>query len=257
MRQNSILPRAFLLFFSFLLCGKRKNHVGDASSFGVGIVAAFRPAVISGGCGGQRLITSSVLGDGRFRQRPTNASLNIDRIRRLDSSSSSSSSSDVFFEDAEDEEEEIVEPGEMRVSEIKAELDLREVSYADCFDKESLVQKLREARETGKADPKILEKFNKQKLEESFKGEKLEVDDDDIEKAVANDGTLPGGMTPEQFKKLAGNPEIMALLQSTKMQTAMQIMMTGGPEELERKIKDDPELEETVKKLDEVLKGAQ
>jgi len=158
-------------------------------------------------------------------------------------------------DDADDEEE--VEPGKMRVSEIKAELDLRGISYADCFDKEALVLRLEEARATGKADPSILEKFNKQKLEQQFKEEKVEVSDEDINAATANDGTVPGGLTPEQFKKLTSSPDIMTLLQSTKMQEAMTLMMTGGREDLENKLKEDPELQETVRKLDDIMKTLQ
>ena len=156
-----------------------------------------------------------------------------------------------------DDDEEEVEPGKMRVSEIKAELQLRGINFADCFDKESLVARLEEARASGKADPSILQQFNKQKLEQQFKEEKFEVRDEYINAAVANDGTLPGGLTPDQFKKLTSNPEIMALLQSTKVQEAMSLMMTGGREELEKKLKDDPELQETVRKLDEVMKTLQ
>ena len=164
-----------------------------------------------------------------------------------------SSSSEPIVEDDDEDE---TEPGKMRVSEIKAELDLREVAYKDCFDKESLIQRLQDARSTGKANPKILEKFNKQKLEETFDpSKKVKVDDNVIATAVGGDGKLPGGLTPEQFKKLAGNTDIMSMLQSTKMQEAMQLMMTGGHEELEQKLKDDPELQETVAKLDVIMKG--
>ena len=153
-----------------------------------------------------------------------------------------------------DDDDEIA-PGKMRVSEIKAELEVREVDYSDCFDKESLVARLHESRATGKASPKIIEKFNKQKLEETFKEEKLELTDDDLLAATANDGTLPGGMQPEQFKQLISNPEVMALLQSPKVQEAMQLMMTGGRAELESKVKEDPELQETIAKLDSVISG--
>ena len=41
------------------------------------------------------------------------------------------------------------EVASLRVSEIRSELDERGVSYDDCFDKESLVQRLKEAREKG------------------------------------------------------------------------------------------------------------
>ena len=155
--------------------------------------------------------------------------------------------------DDDDDDDEETPPGQMRVSEIKAELDLRGISYTDCFDKESLAERLVEARQTGQANPEILDKFNRQKIEETFKGEKVELKDDDIDAAVANDGTLPGGLTPDQFKKLAGNPDIMSLLQSTKMQEAMKVMMTSGREELEEKIKSDPELQETIAKLNTIM----
>lgn len=52
----------------------------------------------------------------------------------------------------------------MRVTEIKSELSLRAVDHSDCFDKESLVQRLREARFAGKADPSIIDQFNKQRV---------------------------------------------------------------------------------------------
>ena len=64
----------------------------------------------------------------------------------------------------EEEEEEEVEPGKMRVSEIKAELDMRGVSYADCFDKESLAERLTKARLSGLANPDLIDKFNKQRV---------------------------------------------------------------------------------------------
>lgn len=176
------------------------------------------------------------------------------RLLFLDKSSQLLSASSVSENDDEDDE---VEPGKMRVSEIKAELELREIDFSDCFDKESLVERLKEARATGKADPKIIDKFNRQNLESQFKEENLELKDEDIEKAVANDGTLPGGLTPEQFKKLASNPEIMELLQSTKMQEAMKLMMTGGREELEKKLREDPELQNTISKLNAVMGSLQ
>jgi hypothetical protein len=156
----------------------------------------------------------------------------------------------------EDEDEE-VEPGKMRVSEIKAELSMRGIDYKDCFDKESLVSRLEEARATGKADPSILTEFNKRKLEQTFNEEKLQVQDEDISKAMASDGTLPGGMSPDMLKKLTGNPEVMILLQSTKMQEAMTLMMTGGRGDLEKAMAGDPEMQEVVTKLDAVLRSIQ
>mmetsp|Transcript_4785 Transcript_4785/g.6917 ORF Transcript_4785/g.6917 Transcript_4785/m.6917 type:complete len:205 (-) Transcript_4785:1879-2493(-) len=164
-----------------------------------------------------------------------------------------SASTDILEVGDEDED---VTPGQMRISEIKAELKMRAVQFDDCFDKESLVERLNEARATGRANPDILNEFNKKKLEENFAGKKNEVSDEDLEKIKANDGTLPGGMNPEMAKKLMGNPEVMALLQSTKMQKAMKLMMLGGPEDLEKALSKDPELLEVVEKLNTIMKGA-
>jgi hypothetical protein len=50
---------------------------------------------------------------------------------------------------------------EMDVRELKAELDLRAISYAGMFDKIELATALAEARSTGKADPSILDDFNR------------------------------------------------------------------------------------------------
>lgn len=85
----------------------------------------------------------------------------------------------------------------------------------------------------------------------------MEIRDEDIAKATANDGSLPGGMDPEMFQKLANSPEIMTLLQNTKMQEAMKLMMTGGREELENAVKTDVELQQIVQKLDQLLRGVQ
>lgn len=49
----------------------------------------------------------------------------------------------------------------MSIDELKAELDLRGVDYKDCFSKSELVARLIETRASGKADPSILENFNK------------------------------------------------------------------------------------------------
>lgn len=155
--------------------------------------------------------------------------------------------------DDDDDEEEEVEPGTMRVSEIKAELKMRGVKFDDCFDKESLVLRLQDARSSGKADPSILSQFNKQKLEENVSGKKVEISDEAINSAVANDGTLPGGLDPESLKELMGNPEIMTLLQSTKMQEAMKIMMTGGHDELKEALKEDVEMRSVIAKLNDVM----
>ncbi len=93
-----------------------------------------------------------------------------------------------------------------------------------------------------------------QQLEQTFREETLEIKDEDLAKVTASDGKLPGGMDPDTFKKLIGNPEVMALLQSSKMQEAMQLMMTCGQEELEKRMGADPELQEVIQKLDGIMK---
>jgi len=72
----------------------------------------------------------------------------------------------VDHDDDEDSDEDDSEPGTstMRVGEIKSELSLRGVDYTDCFDKESLAQKLVLARASGKSDPTIIDQFNKQRV---------------------------------------------------------------------------------------------
>lgn len=93
-------------------------------------------------------------------------------------------------------------------------------------------------------------------LEETFSPDKkVEISDDVINQAVANDGKLPGGMSPDMLKAMVSNPELMALLQSPKMQDAMKLMMTGGQDELEKALSDDPELLEIVGKLNDLMEG--
>jgi len=52
----------------------------------------------------------------------------------------------------------------MKAQEIKAELNMRGVSWEGCYDKTDLQRLLRESRMNGKSDPKILEQFNRQVL---------------------------------------------------------------------------------------------
>mmetsp|Transcript_25115 Transcript_25115/g.58058 ORF Transcript_25115/g.58058 Transcript_25115/m.58058 type:complete len:205 (-) Transcript_25115:191-805(-) len=142
-------------------------------------------------------------------------------------------------------------PASMKMSEITAELQLRGVRYDDCFDRDSLSQRLAEARVSGRADPKMLDNFNKKRLEDTVAGKPPPaVSDEDLRAAVAGDGTLPGGMPPDMLQELMSNPEIMALLQSPKMQDVMKIMMTGGQGEVAKAMRDDPEVKELVTKLD-------
>ena len=109
-------------------------------------------------------------------------------------------------------------PGRMKFSEIKSELDLRKVSYNDCFDRESLECSLNDARASGKADPTIIDEFKNRNLQATFEGESLEVLDDMIENSLGGDGTLSGGMPPEMLKAMMGDAQLVSMLRSPKMQ---------------------------------------
>jgi len=79
------------------------------------------------------------------------------------------------------------------------------------------------------------------------------VNDETIKNVVAADGSLPGGMHPDVFKKLVSNPELMVLLQNSKMQDVMKMMMTGGQQSIEKAMRDDPEIYTLVTKLNQIM----
>ena len=54
----------------------------------------------------------------------------------------------------------------MRVSEIKAELALRKINSDGLFEKEELARLLADSRRDGRADPSLLDEFNKQSAEQ-------------------------------------------------------------------------------------------
>ena len=144
-------------------------------------------------------------------------------------------------------------PGQMKISEIKSELDLRGVSYSDCFDRESLELRLNEARCTGKADPSILDQFNKANEEAAKEGKSLEIDDTMLEDALGGDGTLPGGMPPDMLQEMLSDPEVVAMLRNPKMQEVMKLTMTGGQDAFEKAMKEDGDMYELVKKLNAIM----
>ena len=141
----------------------------------------------------------------------------------------------------------------MKISEIKSELDLRNVNYKDCFDRESLEKRLDEARASGKADPSIIDEFNKRNLEANVKGETFNVSDEMIESSVGGDGTLPGGMPPDMLKAMMGDEELVTMLRSPKMQDVMKLMMSEGQDALEEAMKNDQETYECVQKLNQIM----
>ena len=118
-----------------------------------------------------------------------------------------------------------------------------------------LARCLAEARKDGRADPTLLDDFNKQSAERSFQGDAAE--DPDFEaaaEAVASDGGLPGGMSPDMLQKLMQDPELMALLRNPKMQDVMKKVMTGGPEAA-AEFMGDPEVMEMLKKVSSATSG--
>ena len=144
-------------------------------------------------------------------------------------------------------------PGQMKISEIKSELDLRAVSYSDCFDRESLELRLNEARCTGKADPSILDRFNKANEKATKEGKSFELDEKVLEGALGGDGTLPGGMPPDMLTEMLADPEVVAMLRNPKMQEVMKLVMEGGQDAFEEAMKGDEEMLELVKKLNVIM----
>lgn len=94
-------------------------------------------------------------------------------------------------------------------------------------------------------------------LEDQFGGRKpvdeTLTDENIMNQAVGNDGTLPGGLSPDQFKGLVENPDVMTILQSSKMQEAMKLVMQGDQDELEKALKKDPELREMMQTLQSII----
>ena len=74
--------------------------------------------------------------------------------------------------------------------------------------------------------------------------------------ASASGGSEDEGV-PDGLKSLLETPEIMELLQSEKMQEAMQLVMSGKQDELQQRVQEDPEFQEIVEKLNEILGGPQ
>jgi hypothetical protein len=141
----------------------------------------------------------------------------------------------------------------MKAQEIKAELDMREISYVGCYDKTDLVNLLAEARATGKCDPSVLTEFNRQMAERmTGSTEQVSIEEGDLEGLKAGDGSLPGGLSPEMMSKLAKNPEVMSLLANPKLQEIMTKVMEGGPEGAIDLLK-DPESKELMEKLTAIM----
>jgi hypothetical protein len=140
----------------------------------------------------------------------------------------------------------------MRVSELKAELDLRGLSYAGVMEKEGLATLLADARVSGRADPSLINDFNRQSAESMLDAESAtEISVEDVAEATAGDGSLPGGMSPETLVDFMQNPEMMSLLRNPRMQEVMQKVMQDGPEGA-KSLMDDPEVREMLQKVQDL-----
>mmetsp|Transcript_25804 Transcript_25804/g.43999 ORF Transcript_25804/g.43999 Transcript_25804/m.43999 type:complete len:215 (-) Transcript_25804:141-785(-) len=141
----------------------------------------------------------------------------------------------------------------MKAQELKAELNLRKVSFVGCYDKTDLQNLLRDSRVSGRCDPEVIERFNRQMAERmSGSEDSPDLNKIDLDAIKAGDGSLPGGLSPTALQSLAGNPKVMAALSNPKLQALMKAMMTDGPDATLGLIKDDPESEELL----EMLQGA-
>lgn len=149
----------------------------------------------------------------------------------------------------------------MKVSELKAELDLRKVDYTNCFEKEELARQLADARRSGKADPDILDAFNKQSAEQAWAASDGAAEGSagdegpGVEDVTAGDGGVPGGLSPDAMQDLANNPEAMTILRNPKMQEIMKEVMQGGPEAA-AKYMDDPEVRKMLQTFQGLAGGA-
>jgi len=79
------------------------------------------------------------------------------------------------------------------------------------------------------------------------------LDEMDFEDMKAGDGSLPGGLSPAEMKKLTSNPEVMAMLTNPKLQKAMEVQMSQGADALAKLLSKDPESRELLLKLNAAL----
>ena len=167
-----------------------------------------------------------------------------------DASPPDAAASDVFGDGKE--------TSDMRVGELTAELDLRGVDYSDCVEADELRRRLKDARLAGRAAPEVLDRFNRGRAEAMMDPTKA-VDPstlDDLESLAGGDGSIPGGLAPDEIFKLMNDPEIMTMLQKPKFQEIMKDVMGGeGQAALQRHMA-DPESRDMMLKLTTLLQSA-
>lgn len=136
----------------------------------------------------------------------------------------------------DDDDEEAI-PGKMKVGEIKAELDLRGVTYAGVFERSDLETLLLKARMEGKARPEILDTFNQQREDEEKRAGRA-TPDFDWDAAKAGDGNLPGGVDPEALQKLTSSQEMMEIMSNPRLQELMKAVMSKDNETMQKYMAD-------------------
>ena len=135
------------------------------------------------------------------------------------------------------------------------------MSCEGVVEKDELADLLARARVQGKASPDILDSFNKENLERAIDadtGNVESLDPEALQDVTAADGTLPGGMTPEELSSLTADPELMTMLRNPKMQEIMKCVMEKGDQGLAELLQKDPEAVELLSKakgITDVLGG--
>ena len=157
-------------------------------------------------------------------------------------------------------EESSKDASELTIGELTAELDLRGVDYSDCVEADELRSKLTEARLSGRADPALIDKFNRNRAEAMMDPTKAvdptKLTAEELEAIKGADGGVPGGLAPEEIFKLMNDPKIMTMLQKPKFQEIMKDAMGGGGQAAIQRHMVDPESREMLLTLTSLLKDA-
>jgi len=151
------------------------------------------------------------------------------------------------------------ETSEMRVGDLTAELDIRGVDYADCVEADELRSRLAEARLAGKASPDVVDAFNRNRAErmaDPSVPSPLEVTEEEMASIKNADGTLPGGLKPDDVFKLMNDPKIATMMASPKFQEILKDTMGGGGAGALSRHMADPDAREMLLTLTTVLKDA-
>jgi len=151
------------------------------------------------------------------------------------------------------------EAADMRVGELTAELDLRGVDYSDCVEADELRARLRDARSRGVAAPDLVDRFNRQRAERMADPDApnpMNLSEEEIASIKNADGTLPGGLKPDEIFKLMNDPAVATMLANPKFQDILKDTMGGGGPDALAKHMADPESRDMLLTLTNKLKDA-